>query len=150
MRLRFALLLILMAPVSFASAQQGNAPAPPSESGQAAKSASSDAGTLPDAPSAQPAAAGGAAKTATEAKVPGPVTPKLKQQPQRILGVMPNFRAVSAGEMPPPPTNKEAFKIATQNSFDYSSFIFVGITSAMAEGTDTHPQLGKGMAGFGR
>jgi hypothetical protein len=44
----------------------------------------------------------------------------------------------------------QAFKIATQNSFDYSSFVFVGITSAMAEGTDAHPQLGKGMAGFGR
>jgi hypothetical protein len=39
---------------------------------------------------------------------------------------------------------------ATQNSFDYSSFIFVGITSLLAEGTDAHSQLGKGIAGFGR
>lgn len=75
--------------------------------------------------------------------------PPEKQQPKRILGVMPNYRAVSAGAIPPPPTPKEAFKIATQNSFDYSSFIFVGITSAIAEGTDAHPQLGKGMAGYG-
>jgi hypothetical protein len=71
-------------------------------------------------------------------------------QPQRILGVMPNFRAVSAGAIPPPPTPKQAFKIATQNSFDYSSFIFAGLTSMIAEGDDTHPQLGKGVAGFGR
>jgi len=63
---------------------------------------------------------------------------------------MPNFRAVSAGAIPPPPTPKQAFRIATQNSFDYSSFIFVGLTSAIAEGTDAHPQLGKGMPGFGR
>lgn len=63
---------------------------------------------------------------------------------------MPNFRAVSAGTVPPPPTPKRAFVIATENSFDYSSFIFVGFTSAMAEGTNAHPQLGKGMAGFGR
>ncbi len=63
---------------------------------------------------------------------------------------MPNFRAVSAGAMPPPPTPKKAFIIATQNSFDYSSFIFVGITSMLAEGTNAHPQLGKGVAGFGR
>lgn len=63
---------------------------------------------------------------------------------------MPNYRAVSAGAIPPPPAPKEAFKIATQNSFDYSSFVFVGMTSAMSEGRDTHPQLGKGMAGFGR
>jgi hypothetical protein len=77
-------------------------------------------------------------------------TPVPGQQPQRILGIMPNFRAVSAGEIPPPPTAKQAFKIATQNSFDYSSFIFVGITSLMAEGADVHPELGKGVPGFGR
>lgn len=80
----------------------------------------------------------------------GKAVPTSKQQPQRILGVMPNFRAVSAGEMPPPPTPKQSFMIATKNSFDYSSFIFVGITSMLAEGTDAHPALGKGVAGFGR
>jgi hypothetical protein len=57
---------------------------------------------------------------------------------------MPNFRAVSAGTIPPPPTPKQSFILATQNSFDYSSFIFVGITSALAYGTDAHPQLGSG------
>lgn len=61
---------------------------------------------------------------------------------------MPNYRAVSAGEIPPPPTPKEAFKIATKNSFDYSAFIFVGLTSLIAEGNDSHPQLGKGVGGF--
>ena len=71
-------------------------------------------------------------------------------QPKRILGVMSNFRAVSAGAIPPPPTPKQAFVIATKNSFDYSSFIFVGITSAFAEWTNAHPQLGEGMAGYGR
>lgn len=97
--------------------------------------------TLPDAP--------------TPASDPLPVqkkqdVPISQQQPKRILGVMPNYRAVSAGEIPPPPTPKQAFKIATQNSFDYSSFLFVGITSGVAEATDTHPKLGKGMTGFGR
>ncbi len=75
---------------------------------------------------------------------------KPAPQPKRILGVMPNFRAVSAGEIPPPPTPKQAFIIATRNSFDYSSFIFVGVTSLLAEGTNTHPQLGKGVPGYGR
>lgn len=70
-------------------------------------------------------------------------------QPKRILGVMPNYRAVSAGEIPPPPTPKEAFKIATKNSFDYSSFIFVGVTSLLAEANDAHPRLGKGIKGYG-
>ena len=61
---------------------------------------------------------------------------------------MPNYRAVSAGAIPPPPTPKQAFKIATQNSFDYSSFVFVGITSLLAEGPNAHPQLGKGPGGY--
>lgn len=61
---------------------------------------------------------------------------------------MPNYRAVSAGAIPPPPTPKQAFKVATQNSFDYSSFVFVGLTSMLAEGTDAHPALGKGVPGF--
>jgi len=73
-----------------------------------------------------------------------------KQQPKRILGLMPNYRAVSAGAIPPPPTAKQAFKIATENSFDYSSFVFVGITSLLAEATDAHKQLGKGVPGYGR
>ncbi|MGA9507158.1 MAG: hypothetical protein WBV55_00795 [Candidatus Sulfotelmatobacter sp.] len=73
-----------------------------------------------------------------------------QQQPKRILGIMPNFRAVSAGALPPPPTPKHALKIATQNSFDYSSFVFVGITSALAEWTVAHPQLGQGLPGYGR
>lgn len=102
------------------------APPPP------AKSGSSD---LPNAPSQSGAQ---------------PETPASKQQPKRILGIMPNYRAVSAGAIPPPPTPKQAFKIATQNSFDYSSFIFVGITSLLAESTDAHPQLGKGVDGYGR
>ncbi len=73
---------------------------------------------------------------------------KPRKQPKRILGIMPNYRAVSAGTIPPPPTPKEAFKIATQNSFDYSSFMFTGLTSIIAEGEDSHPSLGKGVPGF--
>jgi hypothetical protein len=63
---------------------------------------------------------------------------------------MPNYRAVTAGAIPPPPTAKEAFKIATQNSFDYSSFLFTAITSLEAQVSDAHPKFGEGTAGFGR
>jgi len=96
--------------------------------------------------------AGPAAPSPAASTVPNPkqALPSTGQQPRRILGIMPNYRAVSAGAIPPPPTPKEAFKIATQNSFDYSSFLFVGITSLMAWGTDTHPQLRSGLAGYGR
>ena len=43
---------------------------------------------------------------------------------------------------------QEAFKIATQNSFDYSSFLFTGFAALVAEGRDLHPQLGKGVPGY--
>ncbi len=77
-------------------------------------------------------------------------TPEHKPppQPKRILGIMPNYRAVSAGVIPPPPTPREAFMVATKNSFDYSSFVFVGVTSLLAEGSNAHSQLGKGVGGF--
>lgn len=81
---------------------------------------------------------------------PQNAVPLSQQQPKRILGVMPNYRAVSAGAIPPPPTPREAFKIATQDSFDYSAFVYVGITSALSEWTDEHPKLGEGFAGYGQ
>lgn len=75
---------------------------------------------------------------------------KPPPEPKRILGIMPNFRAVSAGVTPPPPTPKQSFIIATKNSFDYSAFVFVGITSLLAEADNDHPQLRKGIGGYGR
>ena len=74
--------------------------------------------------------------------------PLERQQPQRILGFMPNFRSVSAGSTPPPPGWKYNFKVATHQALDYSSFIFLGLTSLTAEGLDQHPALGKGVGGF--
>ena len=74
--------------------------------------------------------------------------PLERQQPHRILGFMPNFRSVSGGEVPHPPGWKYNFKIATHQAFDYSSFIFLGITTLSAEGINSHPVLGKGADGF--
>jgi len=84
----------------------------------------------------------------TSQTVDKPAVPALGKQPKRILGMMPNYRAVSAGVRPPPPNAKEAFKIATENNFDYSQFVFVGLTSLMAEGSNTHPEFGKGPGGY--
>jgi hypothetical protein len=125
--------------------------------GATAQEVSSDTAPLVLAKSADSAdQARNSPGASSPAGVPAPaVTEPIEQhaplqQPKRILGVMPNFRAVSAGTIPPPPTMKQNFKIATQNSFDYSSYIFVGFTSALAEWGNKHPQLGEGMAGFGR
>jgi len=110
---------------------------------------SSDSATmLPDAPDPQEPVGQKVKNPETTEQKANKEVPKSKQQPKRILGIMPNYRAVSAGAIPPPPTPKQAFKIATQNSFDYSSFIFVGVTSMIAEGEAAHPSLGKGVPGF--
>jgi hypothetical protein len=98
---------------------------------------------LPDAPAPQQTDAATASSSTPPAELPKPAP-----QPKRILGIMPNYRAVSAGVRPPPPTPREAFTVATKNSFDYSAFIFVGVTSLLAEGTNAHPQIGKGVDGF--
>jgi subtilisin family serine protease len=127
--MRSWILLFVLLPASlFAQSSQAPATTPPA------------ATSSPSQPTISPKAA----------EIPVAPIPVSKQQPKRILGLMPNYRAVSAGEVPPPPTPKQAFMIATRNSFDYSSFVFVGITSLFAETSDAHPQLGEGMAGYGR
>ncbi len=74
--------------------------------------------------------------------------PIERQEPTRILGFMPNFRTVSGGSKPHPPGWKYNFTVATHQATDYSSFIFLGLTSLMAEGINEHPALGKGASGF--
>ena len=126
------------APTSTATATL-ELPEAPIPQASAAQSSSSQ----PDQ-TAQPTQA--PAQPSSSAKIPPEQTPP--PQPKRILGVMPNYRAVSAGVIPPPPTPREAFMVATHNSFDYSAFVFVGVTSLLAKGTDAHPELGKGPGGL--
>jgi hypothetical protein len=78
----------------------------------------------------------------------GNAIPLERRQPQRILGFMPNFRSVSGGAAPPPPGWKYNFNVATHQATDYSTFIFLGLTSITAEGMNMHPSLGKGVDGF--
>ncbi len=155
--MRFLLSLALLFPAVCAYAQTPGPQAEPPASLEATKPASPDeqsqAQNPPPAQSGASDNAGDAKQAQTKPADQKPAEQAIspsKEQPKRIMGVMPNFRAVSAGAIPPPPTPKQAFIIATQNTFDYSSFIFTGFTSLIAEGNDTHPQLGKGLPGFGR
>jgi hypothetical protein len=127
----------------------GQQPAPPASGGGNPSAAQSDPKPATDPAKTTDIIKTDPVKASTQTDKSSAI-PLPQQQPQRILGVMPNFRAVSAGAIPPPPTAKESFIIATKNTFDYSSFLFVGITSMLAEGTDAHPALGKGVGGFGR
>jgi hypothetical protein len=72
------------------------------------------------------------------------------QQTKRILWIIPNFRAVSAGVKLPPQSVKEKFKTGALDSFDYSSFIFVGIQAGISQGSNAYPEFHQGAAGYGR
>jgi hypothetical protein len=100
---------------------------------------------LPDAPGPQdpqsvPATNSSSAQTdAGEAK-----------QTKRILWIVPNFRAVTAGTKLPKQSVKDKFETAALDSFDYSSFIFAGIQAGISQATDSYPEFHQGMAGYGR
>lgn len=141
---------------SFAVAQQAELPSAPAfgeqnlDFEQAAQQQSAPQQSTQQAPNQQPAPTPPEEKkveqeqtTPPKLNPEGQPVPAVKQQPKRILGIMPNYRAVSAGALPPPPTPKQAFIIATQNSFDYSAFVFVGITSLLADVSEAHPAIGE-------
>jgi len=143
--LRFFLMFALIFSAASAFAQQDSGSQSASAPQRLASLYSADA-----VGNSQPDAVSVAAAPSSEVKPVEPITQTSQTQPKRILGIMPNFRAVSAGAVAPPPTPRQAFVIATRNSFDYSSFVFVGVTSALAEINNAHSQLGKGLPGFGR
>ena len=92
--------------------------------------------TLPDDPSA--------AQTATS-----PSTPE-GQQTKRILGIIPNFRSVSVDAKLPPLSPGSKFKLMLQDSFDYSSFVYVGILAGVGQAQNSSPAFHQGAAGYGR
>ncbi len=100
---------------------------------------------LPDAPQAQTTQA-----PASSGQPAASTTPAGPQQTKRILFIVPNFRAVSANEKLPPTTTKEKFKIAFQDSFDYSAFIEVGILAGIGQLQNSEPSFHQGAAGYGR
>ena len=72
------------------------------------------------------------------------------RQTKRILGIVPNFRSVSADAKLPSQSAKEKFFETTQDSFDYSSFIFVGVLAGVAQVQNSTPQFHQGAVGYGR
>ena len=95
---------------------------------------------LPDAPLPQQASvdAGAAAN------------PKNNAQTKRILGIFPNFRAVSEQTHLPPQSVKEKFTATLQDSFDYSAFVLPTLLAAEGEATASTPEFHSEWAGYGR
>jgi len=104
------------------------------------------------------------ASTTTDGKSPVPDAPTTKinpanpsnpddqygKQPKRILWVIPNYRAVSANTHLPPLSFKNKFWLATQDTFDYSDFIFVAGLAGISMANKSQPSFKQGAAGYGR
>jgi hypothetical protein len=106
---------------------------------------------LPDAPIAISAQQAAASQTSGEQQANPDGTDGLQgQQTKRILGIVPNFRSVSVNMVLPPQSFKEKFTGATEDSFDYSSFIFDGTLAGVAQAEASIPEFHQGAAGYGR
>jgi hypothetical protein len=112
--------------------------------------------SLPDAPNAfsastsdVPSSKSDAAPQAASSSSAAPAEPQAVQT-KRILGIIPNFRAVSAGTILPPQTVKDKFVTASQDSFDYSSIVLPAALSGISLADNSVPEFRKGAAGYGR
>jgi hypothetical protein len=72
------------------------------------------------------------------------------KQSKRILWIFPNYRAVSANTKLPPLSLKKKFWLATQDSFDYSSFVSAGMIAGASQANKSYPEFGQGAKGYGR
>jgi hypothetical protein len=72
------------------------------------------------------------------------------EQTKRILGIIPNFRAVSNTTVLPAQSVGEKFMTATQDSFDYSAIFVPAALAGYNLGTNANPEFGHGAEGYGR
>ncbi len=113
-----------------------------------------DSSAMPDAPSALlPAEAqGGQQTSATQQGATGAADKQggQGQQTKRILGVFPNFRAVSADTKLPPQTVGGKFKATAAQTFDYSDLPLILVLAGVDQAENSTPQFHQGAAGYAR
>jgi len=105
-----------------------------------------------NAPSSLPAAPTAQTKPADPNNPNDPNDPNAQygKQPKRILGIIPNYRAVSANTYLPPLSFEKKFWLATQDTFDYSNFLLVAGLAGVSQAQNSQPSFGQGAAGYGR
>jgi hypothetical protein len=74
----------------------------------------------------------------------------VDEQPKRILGILPNFRAVTAGTKLPPQTVKDKFVTASEDSFDYSALFIPAALAGYGLAINNVPEFHQGGAGYAR
>ena len=90
------------------------------------------------------------ASTTVQTTNPDAVSPNGNQQTKRVLGIVPNFRSVSADVKLPPMSPKEKFIIAGKDTFDYSALFIAGIQAGFAMNSKSYPEFGQGLKGYGQ
>lgn len=75
---------------------------------------------------------------------------QTNEQTKRILGIIPNFRAVSTDQHLPPQSVKEKLVTATEDSFDYSSIAIPVAVAGYNYLRNSTPEFGTGGVGYGR
>ncbi len=106
--------------------------------------------SLPDSPDIALQSSSGTPSQAPNSGPADPASVQSGQQTKRILGIIPNFRAVSADTQLPPQTVKDKFVTASQDSFDYSAVIFVAMLAGLQMAANQTPEFHQGAAGYGR
>jgi hypothetical protein len=71
-------------------------------------------------------------------------------QTKRILGIIPNFRSVSANQHLPPQSVKEKFVTASQDSFDYSAIVVPALLAGYDLSINETPEFHHGGVAYGR
>jgi hypothetical protein len=108
--------------------------------------AAPDPAPLPDAPGARTAVG---VSSDPQGGVQG--TSQIDEvQQRRIMGMLPNFRSVTAGQVVPPETTRQKLVTATLDNFDYTSLFFAGLIAADSFATKATPEFRQGTAGYGR
>jgi len=72
------------------------------------------------------------------------------KQTRRILGIVPNFRSVGVDEKLPPISVHDKFKLMTDDNFDYSNFIYVGLLAGEGQLAGSYPEFHTGAPAYAR
>ena len=84
-------------------------------------------------------------------ETPEPTTSETTgKQSKRILWIFPNYRAVSANTQLPPLSLRDKLWLATQDSFDYSSFVTAALLAGWSQARNSTPEFGDGAEAYGR
>ncbi len=125
-----------------------NSPAPLDPPASLSDSLSTQDPSQPKTPSDPPPSGDGSASKIDSPKPKTNPDDDPAQQTKRILWIVPNFRSVSANTYLPPLSFKEKLWLATQDSFDYSTFIYVGLIAGGAMWQKSEPSFGQGASGY--